>query len=212
MNGAVGYASRPFYQLPPSGDGWLMLKLGAIHRLMLVDGIGHGQHAHSIVRCLIQQLTWICQRSSRLIGLADCLHALHALLRQQGSDAQAAVALLDVNSDLGSLRGLSIGTVQVHVQTGETSHCFPSLCGMLGGRLPSQLLESSCRIDASSLVAVFSDGVESQGAREYLKALATRHSHQHLEMQSEADLIVRRFGRISDDASCALLRPGQLSP
>lgn len=204
MDIEIGHSSRPFQLIPPCGDGWISLDNGAVQRLMLADGIGHGQHAHQIVRLLEQQLSWLCQRSTELINLADCLINFHQVLKRQGADWQAAVALVDLNRRQKSLSVAIVGNVEVRCIEACSSSAFPGMRGMVGGRLPSQLLISQRRMQNESLIGIFSDGVESRSTVDYLDQLRERRCRRALPMQTESESIIRDFGKLTDDASCAL--------
>lgn len=214
MNDSLGFASRPFLNRYPSGDGWLMIHHGTLHRMMLADGIGHGSRAHAIVELLKQQLLWISQRSTQWLELAQCLQDLHRSLINLSSGAQAAVALVDLHCDSKQqnafLAGISIGNIEVQIQTGSSQTCLPTMPGMVGGHLPSQLTVSTYPVGPDTLVALFSDGVETRAAKTYLRTCVERHRSMTMELRHEAEAIVATFGRLTDDASCLLVRPSLL--
>jgi hypothetical protein len=208
----IGYWSRPFACIPPSGDGWLAVKVGGTHRLMLADGIGHGTHAHNIVCLLQQQLLWICNRSTQLMGLVESLEALHWLLRQQTSDCQAAIALVDLELQPFRLQGISVGNIQVYIQS-KCGQCgLPSMNGMVGGQFPRHIKTTSHSVESDSVLALFTDGINSKGVMQYLRVLGSLQSFPSLNPQAEAETIVSRFGCFNDDASCGLVSIGQLQP
>jgi hypothetical protein len=214
MKDAIAFASRPFLNRYPNGDGWLAIHHGSLHRMMLADGIGHGSQAHAIVELLKKQLLWITQRSTQWLGLAECLQDLHRSLFNHNSGLQAAVAVVDLHCDSKQqnpfLAGISIGNIEVQIQTGYSQTCLPTMPGMVGGHLPSQLTVSTYPVGPDTLVALFSDGVETRAAKTYLRTCAERHRSVTMELRHEAEAIVERFGRLTDDASCLLVRPGIL--
>lgn len=207
MRTSLGYASRPFIQGLPCGDGFVTLQLGPIQRLMLTDGIGHGPHAFRIVDDLNQQLIWLSQRSQAYrISLGECLQNLHGLLRQRGHDHQAAMALLDLDPSERTLEAIIIGNIEVHIHRPGFHLCLPAQAGMVGGRLPSQPRPLRHAVDEGTLLSLFSDGVDGRNAQLGLQAMVERGSLHRLDMQAEADAVLRILARPTDDASCVLLR------
>lgn len=202
---SCGHACFPFHNTPPCGDQWLKLDTGASQRLMLADGIGHGATAHRIVTLLAEQLTALCRDRRPLLELDDCLAELHQLLQGQIDAAQAAVALVDVNPVRKEVSAVSVGNIQVHYFTPAMSVHFPSMHGMVGGRFPRQLHITRAPLTSASLLALFSDGLDSAPACQYLNDLHARSTMHGLQLQAEAETLLHRFGKLSDDASCALL-------
>lgn len=209
---SCGFATRPCFDQPPCGDGWLSRSAGNILRVMVADGIGHGIHAHRIVQSLQQQLAWICKRSIPLMGLADCMADLNRCLQEQGREAQAAVALADLNAQEQWMDALVVGNIEVHCHTDSDSHHVPSLRGMVGGRFPGHLAVSHWPIAAGTLVGFYSDGLDPAPARHQLTSLHNQGRHQPLDLQAEAEAMVQRFGKPNDDAICGLLQLQQVGP
>jgi hypothetical protein len=205
MHISSGHASSPFHNTPPCGDRWLSLNTGMSQRLMLADGMGHGVDAHRVVTRLADQLTALCRDRRPLLELDDCVAVLHQMLQGQVDGGQAAVALVDISPHRKELAAVIVGNIQVHYFTPEMNLHFPSLHGMVGGRLPRQLHITRAPLSSASLLALFSDGLESAPASQYLSDLHARSTMHGLQLQAEAETLLQRFGRLSDDASCALL-------
>lgn len=201
----TGYASCPFRNTPPCGDHWLNLDMGNGQRLMLADGMGHGEAAHRIVISLAEHLKWLCNGSRPMPNLETCLEQLHQLLLMQINGAQAAVALVDIDTKQKVLQVAIVGNVQVHYFTPETNLRFPSMHGMVGGRFPRHLQRTSTCLESGSLLALFSDGLDSTAACQELSSLHAHSTVHGLRIQSEAETMLRRHSMLSDDASCALL-------
>lgn len=206
MQITIGQASRPFNNTPPCGDGWQCRQVGKIHRAILADGIGHGHQAHRIVTLLADQLNWFCDRSTQLLDLEECMVGLHQVLQEKGSDWQAALALIDMNLQTQSVETIIVGNIQMHYLTAEEGMTVPSLRGMVGGKLPAHLPVTRWPMKASCLIGIFSDGLPSGPACAHMKSLQDRGVRQRLDVQSEAEKMVAQFGRLTDDASCALLQ------
>jgi serine/threonine protein phosphatase PrpC len=212
MDVSLGHAMRAFQETlggrPPCGDGWLCLEKGKWLRLMLADGLGHGSHAHQIVSELKLSLAWICHRSSLWVPLSECMQALHQRLRQQGSQVQACVALLDIDREQAIMRCLNVGNIHVQVHGPDSSLVLAAMPGMVGGRLSARLRVSELAVRPGTLVSLCSDGMESTRSRDWLQHLYQRSIGRRLDLQWEAEAMVRRFAKSSDDASCLLVRLG----
>ena len=201
----LGYAERSFQGIPPCGDGMITAQHEEITRVMLVDGIGHGAHAHAVVQQLQAQFRWICGRSTEWIGIAECLLELHQLLREGRQDLQAAVALLDVDADTWQVSALCVGNVRAHQVSAAAVVSVPCLNGMVGGQMPQRLPLFRQSWPAETLLTLHSDGVSTRGLLPYLQALLWSGARRQLEAQPIADTVLSRFGKTSDDASCVVM-------
>lgn len=182
------------------------MALAGMVRVMLADGIGHGRRAHRIVTLLLDHLDWISHRATEPLTVAESMDSLHIMLLEQGMEAQAAVALLDIQTDRNSVAVVSVGNIDVQYLASGTSLSFPSMRGMVGGIYPRQLKVSHQQMEDRSLLCLMSDGVDAARTRAYLHQLHQRHPGQPLQVQREAEAIVEDFGSLSDDASCVLIQ------
>lgn len=202
---STGFASSPFHDTPPCGDHWMTLDVGSSHRLMLADGIGHGLHAYQIVTALGDHLKALCNIRIPSPDVETCLESLNHLLHHELVGGQAAVALVDINTQKRFLKVAIVGNVQVHYFMPELRIQFPSMDGMVGGRFPRQLNSTCAPIQSASLLALFSDGLDAMDACQYLSDLHARQTSHGRHMQAEAEAMLDRCGKDSDDASCALV-------
>ena len=201
----VGYADRCFGDVRPCGDGMIYHSDATSLRLMLADGMGHGQSAHNAVKRLKQTFSWFCERSQTMGSLADCIREMHNGMKDRGASNQAAVALIDLNLASGLCSALSIGNVKAHLISNHSVLTMPSLNGMVGGQLPASLPIAVEHLKSWSLLVVHSDGVSASAVRPYLESLPISHTHIAGEAQLLAKQMVERFGKNSDDASCAVV-------
>ena len=201
----VGYADRCFQDVHPCGDGMISHSNATILRLMLADGIGHGQTAHNAVKLLKQKFNWICERSQTMGGLAECIQEMHDWMKDRGASNQAAVAVIELNVTTGILSALSIGNVKAHLIGLHSVLTIPCLNGMVGGQLPASLRLAVEPLKPWSLLVVHSDGISTRALRPYLESLPISHTHIAGEAQLLAQKIVERFCKSTDDASCAVV-------
>jgi len=201
----IGYADHCFQDQPPCGDGMTSLERGQTLRLLLADGIGHGPNAHRVVSQLSDHFHWICGRSSSLIGMADCMRELHALLRGNQQTDQAAVAMLEVQRETGIIAVLSVGNVRVHSVADAGCFSFPCLNGMVGGHLPRQLPVTLRQAKKPCLLVLHSDGMSSRAVLPYLEKLFGTLGNSPRDGQPIADALLHHCAKRSDDAACAVL-------
>ena len=201
----VGYADRCFRDVSPCGDGMISRGSGTLLRLMLADGIGHGQTAHNAVKLLKQKFNWLCERSQTMAGLAECIKEMHDWMKDRGASNQAAVALIELNVTTGILSALSVGNVRAHLIGHHGVLTIPCLNGMVGGQLPASLPLAVEQLKPWSLLVVHSDGISARAVHPYLERLPMSHTHMAGEAQLLAQKIVERFSKSTDDASCAVV-------
>lgn len=205
MNVNIGHAARPFNNNPPCGDGWLCLQQESRIRVMLADGIGHGRHAHGIAALLERQLRWICERNQRPVSALHCLEQLHTMLLEQGHDWQAAVAIADIDIQKNQIECVAVGNIEMYYLQGNTGICLASTNGMIGGRFPGRPQRHCWRAETNSILALFSDGMDSHSAREALQAVHNTTRTDVSDIKDKAEKLLRDCGRLTDDASCALV-------
>lgn len=208
----VGYTDHCFQDQPPCGDGMTSVEHEQTLRLLLADGIGHGQQAHRVVSELCNHFDWICGRSSSLIGMEDCMRELHALMRGNQQTDQAAVAMLEINRESGVVAVLSVGNVRVHSVAIAGSFSFPCLNGMVGGHLPKQLPVTLRQAQEPCLLVLHSDGLNSRSVMPYLDRLIGTLGSSHRNAQPIADALMEHCAKRSDDAACAVLLVQEARP
>ena len=201
----VGYADRCFGDVRPCGDGMIYRGDATSLRLMLADGMGHGQSAHNAVKRLKQTFSWFCERSRSMGSLADCIREMHDGMKDRGTGNQAAVAVIDLNVTSGLCGALSIGNVKAHLIGSHSVLSIPCLNGMVGGRLPASLPIAVEHLKPWSLLVVHSDGISARAVLPFLESLPISHTHMAGEAQLLAQKIVDQFAKSSDDASCAVV-------
>lgn len=205
-----GYAEQSFHGIRPCGDGWISFRCGHRLRLMLVDGMGHGNEANLLMEQLRQRFVWLCEHNSKLIHLSECMLKLHETLQHQKQTDQAAVALADIHTDTGLITVLSVGNVKVHNLIPGHCFSFPCMNGMVGGHLPQQLPVIEHQSEGRSLLALHSDGVSSRTLLPFLGKLISSNTYSHLKAQQIADIVIKSYAKNSDDASCIIvnINPG----
>jgi hypothetical protein len=206
------FVDRPISGESCCGDGLFDYRQNTITRFMHADGMGHGAMAYQAVCLLKKQMLWLCHRSVQLASMQECVKNLHKQLSELDHNYQAAVAIVDINQDSGTISAVAIGNVEIRCFNDEQMFCFPSLHGMVGGRLPSRYQVTTYSPALPALLTSWSDGIDSRAAQSYLKQLATSRSLMRLDPLAIAQRVMTDFAKSTDDASClvAILQDEQV--
>jgi negative regulator of sigma-B (phosphoserine phosphatase) len=183
----IGAAQRPMRGLTVCGDAFRVMSIGENTLIAIADGSGHGPEA-AVAATLFCE-TAMARGSEPLPSI---LQAAHLKLR---STAGAAGALLTVNCKERLLHFAGIGDIILR-GAGRTPVRAVSLPGMLGHRLHrTRMFHCECR--KGDLYLLHTDGISS---RFELASLPGE------SVQSIADSILARHGKVYDDATCLVLR------
>lgn len=202
----IAFCSKPMRNAPPSGDGWFYCIKAETVRVMVADGLGHGINANRVVLQLIRQMNWLSERSHIFPDITECLHNLDKQLKalnQQG--AQSAIALADINTEENEITLASIGNIESYCFNQGEAHRFPAMNGMIGGRMPGHIQIHQYITQQPALFAMFTDGLDSRTAQDYLLRLSSSSRLQKHNAQLIANQVVRAARSLNDDASCAVM-------
>jgi anti-sigma regulatory factor (Ser/Thr protein kinase) len=190
----VGTYVRPCIGETLSGDAALMQPGSDGVFVAVIDALGHGPHAHQVASRLNKALSEWLQRTDTPRP-ASALSVLHEAARGTRG-AVAAVAWLDVQTLEGSVAG--VGNVRCRL-VGSVARSIVFAEGVLGSRMRPPV-STPLALRAGDVLLLFSDGVKSRwDALEY-PSLGLDPS------ATAAFNIVRRFGKGTDDACCAVTR------
>lgn len=209
---SYGYANRPCRSTPPCGDGAAWIPSETISWLLVLDAIGHGPIAHRIARLLLSTFSEIVQSSTdRAILIDELVEHLHATLINRRLDEQAAISLYRFDHAKRSAEMLAIGNLETYVIKPQGMMILNSQNGMVGGRIPKTLHKQSIALSDNTVLAVFSDGINSREFRDGLGKYVYGPFSKR-ELPETARILVQSFHRDYDDASCALVRVRRISP
>ena len=174
------------------GDGWALLRYGAVHTLLVVDGLGHGMEAAAAANAAID----IALRQAQGLSAVDLIARLHAGLRATRGAAGAAV-VLDMAQASGSLCG--IGNISIAVRHAGTTRKLVSHNGILGyqGHKPQ---EFPFAFPPGALLIAHSDGLDTRWRVEDYPGLENAHPG------LIAGILYRDHNRGRDDATALALR------
>ena len=190
----VGTYVRPCIGETLSGDAAFMQPANDGVFIVVIDALGHGPHAHQVASRLNRIVSeWLKRTDApRPEGALSVLH--EAARGTRG--AVAAVAWLDAQTLQGSVAG--VGNIRCRL-VGSVARSIVFAEGVLGARMRSPM-STPLSLQAADVLLLFSDGVKNRwNALEYPSL--------GLDPSATAALnIVRRFGKGTDDASCAVMR------
>ena len=188
-----GAAQRAHAGEAISGDGWGVRFDVGMRTAMLVDGLGHGLHAHDAARAAMTAFaTTPAGDPSRTM---DALHA--AMSGTRGG----AVAVAAFDETTGALRFSGIGNISAALHSLEGSRGLASHPGIVGVQY-----RGARAFDfpgaAGKLLILHSDGLQTRWALSDYPGLALRHP------AVIAAVLLRDFDRGRDDATVVVLALG----
>jgi hypothetical protein len=173
-----------------SGDAVIIRTFPTRLVALLFDALGHGPRAATIASTLIGQI-----ETSLALGPGGILRAAERILR--GSDG-GALGVVVVSRESGEFEFTGTGNVVCRRLHPRPRHLV-SQDGVVGVR-PRKPRISKLQLEDRDILLMHSDGVQSR-----FQFSDVRESF-YLSPTSTARQIVERFGRITDDASCVVLR------
>jgi serine phosphatase RsbU (regulator of sigma subunit) len=186
----TGIRIRPCFGHTVGGDTAIALNLEDGLFLGIVDVLGHGPDAH-----VVAQIACDCIREHASPDVAAVLVRLDERLR---GTLGAAAGLAFVNLARGELRYVGVGNTAAR-RLGSGEERLVSREGIVGGRMRTPQ-ERRVGLSDGDLVLLYTDGVSDRfGVNDYPGMLAD-------EPASVAALVVDRFGKHHDDATCIAFR------
>jgi anti-sigma regulatory factor (Ser/Thr protein kinase) len=174
-----------------AGDAWSLHSHQGQHRLLVVDGLGHGPGAAAAAQAALH----VGERNVMLepAALVDSIHA--ALRSTRG--AAGAVASVTPHASTGTYAG--VGNIRGFVRAGHADRSLVSHNGTLGHQVRKiQTFDFSFPMHA--LLVMTSDGIASRWNLDAYPGLETHHP------AVIAATIYRDHARAQDDATIVVLR------
>ena len=186
----AGIRNRPCFGQSVGGDTALALERDGGVFLAVADVLGHGPDAHLVARAIDE-----CLRAYASPDLLDTLARLDARLR---GTIGAAAGLGFVDLAAGTFRYVGIGNTTAR-RFGVSEEWLVSREGIVGQRMRTPR-EQSLQLRPDDLVLFCTDGVSERfELADYPRALVD-------EPATVASVVVERFGKHHDDATCLAFR------
>ncbi len=177
------------------GDAWAHRPDVGGLRLLVADGLGHGEPAAEAARRAVELFG-----ETRVASPAAMLERLHAGLR---SSRGAAAAVVDVNLDRQEVCFAGVGNVAGAVVSGGTARNMISHNGTLGHEA-RRFAEFSYAFAPGALLVLHSDGLSTRWSLDAYPGLVARHPG------VIAGVLYRDFRRERDDATVVVARAAGL--
>ena len=173
-----------------SGDLVCWKQVGDSSFVLTLDATGHGREAHRVAE--------IAERTFGSANLGDPAEFLLVLDEALRGSRGAAAALARLDGAERSLSYAAVGNISGRLVGRGDSHL---VCrdGTLGQRFRSPKLQTY-ELRPQDLVLMHSDGISARFSTETFADLHTGQA------QSVAAQLLERFGKMYDDASCAVVR------
>lgn len=174
-----------------SGDSWGLHASGCRHRLIVVDGLGHGPEAAEAAR----RATEVVENSGAT-SPQDCLESVHLALRPTRG---AAAAVVDLRPAGGTGAFCGVGNIGCMVCVGDTSRSLASHNGILGHQA-RKFQTFDFPFPAGALLYAYSDGMTSRWDPSAYPGLVARHP------SLIAGALFRDHSRGRDDTTIVVIR------
>ncbi|WP_210462747.1 MULTISPECIES: ATP-binding protein [Rufibacter] len=137
-----------------SGDGWgLRLSLQGAH-LLVLDGLGHGEHAHEAAQNALQAFKQQPKQTP-----SEMLRGIHALIKRTRG---AVGAIAQWNTETNSLLFCGIGNIAGRVIMPDKSKSLLSYNGTLGMSMPNTINDQHLTWERGNIMILHSDGLKSR--------------------------------------------------
>src|SRR5262249_3881936 len=194
---AVGAVCLPLRGEEASGDAWSFLPLAGPTRVILVDGVGHGEGAAEAASPAVE--AFLSNSSMPLLRLLETIHA--ALRPTRG----AVAAIAEVQPHAGVLRFAGVGNISGSVWSPGHTQRLVSMSGTLGHTVTS-LREFSYEWPQDGLLVLHSDGLQTRWSLDDYPGLALR------DPSLVAGVLYRDWARGRDDVTVMAARPLEVGP
>jgi anti-sigma regulatory factor (Ser/Thr protein kinase) len=188
---SVGGICVPYGDTEACGDAWAAEQDGQRLRIVLADGLGHGEHAAAASDAAVRVFRERPDRSP-----AEHVEAMHVALR---STRGAAVAVLDADLESGAIRYVGVGNIAGAIVSGEEHRGLVSNNGTVGHTLP-RVQQFEYELPHRATLVLHSDGLRSHWRLDRYSGVARR------DPVVVAALLRRDFDRTRDDVMVVVAR------
>lgn len=182
----IGISTRPKKGEDVNGDANIHLELSQYHLIAVIDGLGHGVHAHEA-----------SEKTRQLIENNVDMNPeeLFSLIHQELNDTRgAAAAMMKITPEKHLIEFLGVGNVEMD-STNKGIRPF-SVGGILGHRWKTPTL-FQYEYQEGDIFIMFSDGISRRFDIQDLNGI---------NCKSIADTLMHDYGRDHDDATVAVVR------
>jgi anti-sigma regulatory factor (Ser/Thr protein kinase) len=187
----LGGVCVPYADAEACGDAWAAEQDGQRLRVVLADGLGHGEHAAAASAAAVRVFRDRPERSP-----TEHVEAMHDALRLTRG---ATIAVLEADLASGVVRYAGVGNIAAAIVSGEESRALVSNNGTVGHSLP-RLQEFEYELPHGATLVLHSDGLGSRWRLDRYAGVGRR------DPAVIAALLRRDFDRKSDDVTVVVAR------
>lgn len=173
------------------GDAWASLHHAVGAKVVVADGLGHGQSAAEAAKEAVRIF-----RENPGEEPAALLQLIHDALRKTRG---AAVAIADINQEKQTVRFAGIGNIAAIACNGNKSRNFVSHNGIVGHEI-RKIQEFTYPLEKDALLIMHSDGLISHWSLERYPGIQGKHPN------LIAGLLYRDFARRRDDVTVVVAK------
>jgi anti-sigma regulatory factor (Ser/Thr protein kinase) len=188
---SLGGVCVPYADADACGDAWAAVHDRQRLRIVLADGLGHGEHAAAASDAAVRVFRERPDRSP-----TEHVEAMHAALR---STRGAAIAVLDADLASGVLHYAGVGNIAGVIVSDEDNRGLVSNNGTVGHALP-RVQEFEYELPPGATLVLHSDGLRNRWRLDRYAGIARR------DPVVVAALLRRDFKRTRDDVTVLVAR------
>lgn len=177
-----------------SGDGFYLHETPHGFRLLVADGLGHGQDAHAAAEKAGEAFAVCCGK-----GPVDTIRFLHERIRKTRGIV-GLVVYYDSYSRQWSIGG--VGNIAARWTGFNNSRTYVSYNGIIGYNIPGSMNEQILSLDDFNQFIACSDGIRSRWELGKFPGIG------HHDGMIIASAIYKEFARGNDDASVIVCKSG----
>lgn len=181
----IGAATRPHPREAVNGDRVHLEQQGAIHRIAVIDGLGHGPDAAAAAARAVDTLAAMPD--------ADVLSTIRACHEALKGTRGAALSVIRIDLDAGRMTFAGLGNVEAALVSPEGKHLLIPERGIAGAVAP-RIRETEANLPDSFIIMMCTDGIRS-GARSDLRFGPI------VSAEAFANELLTAWGRDGDDAA-----------
>ena len=181
----IAAAARPHPGEAVNGDRVQLEQRGAIHRIAVIDGLGHGPHAAAAAARAVDTLAAIPDADA-----PTSIRACHEALK---GTRGAALSVIRIDLDAGRMTFAGLGNVEGVVVSPGGKHLLIAQRGIVGAIAP-RIQEIEEDLPDSFIIMLCTDGIGS-GARGDLRFGPI------ISAEVLANELLTAWGRAADDAA-----------
>lgn len=190
----IGTATRPCQGFTYNGDHYFIKEIGSLYMVSVIDGIGHGKPAAEASDIAVDCL------EARWNADVEWFYRTCDQILEGTRGVVIGVAMIDMERDLIEYTG--IGNIETQIYVDNSVETLISSYGIVGDRRLPHIKIRRAQFPPGAMLIMYSDGISSKfSIREY-------YGLKDQTAQFIADVLMRDWGRTTDDATVVVVKRG----